>query len=207
MVKKICNFNLLHAKYLLKIAEVKLSSCGLEVADLKKNCDCGITELRLRSKILIKVAELLLRKCFLQVAELRLRTQKSCTCPPLPIHCQGAPAKQLRIHSFHYEMTLTRALAYQIVLSTGLLCINWSLLVTLAFQLLSLRSNSYSPVHARSNLYSVVSARSHSHSAINCQQPFVFSCSLPRANCIQLFTTKSYLYSAVHFQDPFAFSC
>jgi hypothetical protein len=51
-------------------------------------------------------------------------------------------------------------------------------------------------------LYSAVSARSHSHSAINCQQPFVFSCSLPRANCIQLFTTKSYLYSAVHFQRP-----
>ncbi len=59
-----------------KIAEVKLSSCGLEVADLGKNCDCGIAELRLRSNISIKVAELRLRKCFVQVAELRLRTQK-----------------------------------------------------------------------------------------------------------------------------------
>ncbi len=67
-----------------KIAEVKLSNCGLEVADFGKNCGCGIAELRLRSKISLKVAKLRLRKCLLQVAELRLRTQKkSCACPPL----------------------------------------------------------------------------------------------------------------------------
>jgi hypothetical protein len=59
-----------------EIAEGKLSSCGLEVADIRKNCDCGIAELRLRSNIPLKVAELQLRKFFLQVAELRLRTQK-----------------------------------------------------------------------------------------------------------------------------------
>ncbi len=59
-----------------KIAKLKLSSCGLEVADLRKNCDCGIVELRLWSNIYLKVAELRLWKCFLQVAELRLRTQK-----------------------------------------------------------------------------------------------------------------------------------
>jgi hypothetical protein len=29
-----------------KIAELKLSSCGLEVADFRKNFDCGIAELR-----------------------------------------------------------------------------------------------------------------------------------------------------------------
>jgi hypothetical protein len=47
-VKKIYNFKLLHAKKLPKIAAVKLSSCGLEVADLKKiaiaelrSCSCG----------------------------------------------------------------------------------------------------------------------------------------------------------------------
>jgi hypothetical protein len=34
-----------------KIAEVKLSNCGLEVADFRKNCDCGIAELRLQSNI------------------------------------------------------------------------------------------------------------------------------------------------------------
>jgi hypothetical protein len=50
------------AQNMLKIAEVKLSSCGLEVADLGKNCDCGIAELRLRSNISLKVAELRLRK-------------------------------------------------------------------------------------------------------------------------------------------------
>jgi hypothetical protein len=64
------------AKNMPKIAEVKLSSCGFEVADFRKNCDCGIGELRLRSNISLKVAELRLRKCFLQVAELRLRIQK-----------------------------------------------------------------------------------------------------------------------------------
>jgi hypothetical protein len=62
------------AKNVPKIAELKLSSYGLEVADFRKNCDCGIVELR--SNIYLKVAELRLRKCFLQVAELRLRTQK-----------------------------------------------------------------------------------------------------------------------------------
>jgi hypothetical protein len=58
------------------IAEVKFSSCGLEVTDFRKNCDCGITEFRLRSNIPLKVAELRLRKFLLQVAELRLRTPK-----------------------------------------------------------------------------------------------------------------------------------
>jgi hypothetical protein len=51
------------AKNMPKIAEGKLSSCGLEVAGFRKNCDCGI-------------AELPLQKGFLQVAELRLRTKK-----------------------------------------------------------------------------------------------------------------------------------
>jgi hypothetical protein len=64
------------AKNVPIIAEVKLSSCGFKVADLKKKCSCGIAELRLRCNISLKVAELRLRKCFLQVAELRLRTQK-----------------------------------------------------------------------------------------------------------------------------------
>jgi hypothetical protein len=64
------------AKNMPKIAEVKLSSCGLEVADFRKNYDCGIAELRLQSTFLYKVAELRLQKCFLQVAELHLRTQK-----------------------------------------------------------------------------------------------------------------------------------
>jgi hypothetical protein len=56
-----------------KIAELELSSCGLEVADFRKNCNCGVA---VAEHIYLKVAELRLRKCFLQVAELRLRTQK-----------------------------------------------------------------------------------------------------------------------------------
>jgi hypothetical protein len=52
-----------------KIVEVKLSSCGLEVAGFRKNCDCGIAELRLWSNISFK-------SCGIAIAELRLRTQK-----------------------------------------------------------------------------------------------------------------------------------
>jgi hypothetical protein len=58
------------------IAEMKLSGCVLEVADFRKNCNCGVAELRLQSNIPLKVAELRLRKFFLQVAKLRLRTPK-----------------------------------------------------------------------------------------------------------------------------------
>jgi hypothetical protein len=58
---------------MLKIAEV----------NLRKNCDCGIAEFRLRNKIPLKAPELRLRKFFLQVAELRLRTPKKVACAHL----------------------------------------------------------------------------------------------------------------------------
>ncbi len=45
-------------KNMPKIAELKLPSCRLEVADFRYNCDCGIAELRLWSNIFFKVAEL-----------------------------------------------------------------------------------------------------------------------------------------------------
>jgi hypothetical protein len=51
VVKKYSISSYSAAKKLPKIAEVKLSNCGLEVADFRKNCDCGIAELRLRSNI------------------------------------------------------------------------------------------------------------------------------------------------------------
>jgi hypothetical protein len=35
------------AENMSKIAQMKLSSCGLEVADFRKICDCGIAELRI----------------------------------------------------------------------------------------------------------------------------------------------------------------
>jgi hypothetical protein len=57
-----------------KIAEVKLSSCRLEVAGFRKNCDCGIAELRLRSKIFFKscgiaIAEVLPSSCGIAIAD------------------------------------------------------------------------------------------------------------------------------------------
>ncbi len=68
-----------------KIAELKLSSCGLEVADFRKNCDCGIAELRLRSSISVKscgitIAEVLPSSCGIVIVD----SKKSCACPPLP---------------------------------------------------------------------------------------------------------------------------
>jgi hypothetical protein len=54
-----------------KIAEVKLSSCGLEVAGFRKNCDRGIAELR--SNISLKscgiaIAEVLPSSCGIVIA-------------------------------------------------------------------------------------------------------------------------------------------
>jgi hypothetical protein len=39
---------------MLKILKMKIKSSGLEVADIRKNCDCGIAELQLWSNISLK---------------------------------------------------------------------------------------------------------------------------------------------------------
>jgi hypothetical protein len=59
---------------MLKIAEVKLSSCGLEVAGFRKNNDCGIAELRFRSNISLKscgiaIAVVLPSSCGIAIAD------------------------------------------------------------------------------------------------------------------------------------------
>jgi hypothetical protein len=73
-------------KNMLKIAEMKLSSCGLEVADIRKNCYCGIAKLQLRSIISLQsfgiaIAEVLPSSCGIAIAD----STKSCTCPPLVV--------------------------------------------------------------------------------------------------------------------------
>ncbi len=69
------------AKNAPKIAEVKLSSCGLEIADSKK---IAIAELRLRSNISLTVAELRLRGVFPSSCGIAIADSKiSCACPPL----------------------------------------------------------------------------------------------------------------------------
>jgi hypothetical protein len=72
---------------MLKIAEVKLSSCGLEVEGFRKNCDCGIAELRLWSNISLKscgiaIAEVIPSSCGIAITD----SKKSCACPPLVIN-------------------------------------------------------------------------------------------------------------------------
>jgi hypothetical protein len=61
-------------KNMPNIAELKLSSCGLEVADFRKNCESGIAELRLRSNISLKscgiaIAEVLPPSCGIAIAD------------------------------------------------------------------------------------------------------------------------------------------
>jgi hypothetical protein len=57
-----------------KIAEVKLSSCGLEVADLGKNCKCGIAvaEQHFLKSCGIAIAEVLPSSCGIAIAEVLL---------------------------------------------------------------------------------------------------------------------------------------
>jgi hypothetical protein len=64
-----------------KIAELKLSSCGLEVVDFGKNCGCGIpvAEQHFFKSCHIVIAEVLLSNCGIAIAD----SKKSCTCPPL----------------------------------------------------------------------------------------------------------------------------
>jgi hypothetical protein len=74
------------AKNMPKIAEMKLPSCGLEVADIRKICDCGIAELQLRINISLKscgiaIAEVLPSSCGIALAD----SKKSCACPSLHI--------------------------------------------------------------------------------------------------------------------------
>jgi hypothetical protein len=69
---------------MLKIGKMKLSSCGFEVADIRKNCDCGFAELLLRSNIALKscgiaIAEVFPSSCGIAIAD----SKKSCACPPL----------------------------------------------------------------------------------------------------------------------------
>ncbi len=70
---------------------LKLRKWSSQVADFRKNCYCGIAELRLRSNISLKVAELRLWKCFLQVAELRLRTKKNLRVPTSGLFTDSDP--------------------------------------------------------------------------------------------------------------------
>jgi hypothetical protein len=58
------------AKNMMKIAKVKLSSCRLEVAGLRKNCDCGIVvaEQHFFKSCGIAVAEVLPSSCGIAIA-------------------------------------------------------------------------------------------------------------------------------------------
>ncbi len=77
---------------MLKIAELKLSRCGLKVADIRKNCDCGIAELRLRSNISLEscgiaIAKVLPSSCGIAIAE----TKKPLLATSIFMRAAGKP--------------------------------------------------------------------------------------------------------------------
>jgi hypothetical protein len=59
-----------------KIAEIKLSSCGFEVVDIRKNCDCEIAELRLRSNIALKSCGIAIEEVFPSSCEIAISDSK-----------------------------------------------------------------------------------------------------------------------------------
>jgi hypothetical protein len=76
------------AKNAPKIAEVKLSSCGLEVADLKlrtpkklrlRNCGVAVVEQHFFKSCGIAIVEVLPSRCGIAIADSKI----SCACPPL----------------------------------------------------------------------------------------------------------------------------
>jgi hypothetical protein len=77
------------AKNMPKIAEVKVSSCGLEVVDFGKNFDCGIAvaEQHFLKSCGVAIAEVLPSCCGIAIAD----SKKSCACPPLAL----ATARQI----------------------------------------------------------------------------------------------------------------
>jgi hypothetical protein len=88
------------AKNIPKLVEVRLSSCGLEVADFRKNCDCGIAEIRLRSNISLKscgiaIAEVLPSSCGIAIAD----SKKNCAGPPLVFMYIVYCPLQLKLHN------------------------------------------------------------------------------------------------------------
>jgi hypothetical protein len=72
------------AQNMPKIAEVKLSSCGLEVADFWKklrlrNCGVAVAEQHFLKSCGIAIAEVLRSSCGIAIAD----SKKNCVCPPL----------------------------------------------------------------------------------------------------------------------------
>jgi hypothetical protein len=72
-----------HGQKYAEIAELKLSSCGLEVADFRKNCDCGVAvaEQHFFKSCGIAIVEALPSSCGISIADskkkLRLPTSVS----------------------------------------------------------------------------------------------------------------------------------
>jgi hypothetical protein len=67
------------AKNVPKIAEVKLSTCGLQKKLRLRNCGVAVAEQHFLKSCGIAIAEVLPSSCEIAIADLK----KSCACPPL----------------------------------------------------------------------------------------------------------------------------
>jgi hypothetical protein len=68
------------AQNMQKIAEVKLSSCGLRKKLRLRNCGVVVAEQHFFKSCGIAIAEVLPSSCGIAIAD----SKKSCACPPLP---------------------------------------------------------------------------------------------------------------------------
>jgi hypothetical protein len=67
-----------------EIAEVKLSSCGLEVADFRINCDCGICGVAVVEQHSFKSCGVAIVKVLPSSGGIAIAdSKKNCVCPPL----------------------------------------------------------------------------------------------------------------------------
>ncbi len=69
------------AKNMPKIAEVKLSSCGLQIKLRLRNSGVAVTEQHFLKSCRIAIVEVLPSSCEIAIAD----SKKSCACPPLPL--------------------------------------------------------------------------------------------------------------------------
>jgi hypothetical protein len=80
----------------------KLRKWSSQVADFRKNCDCGIAELRVVEQLSFKscgisIAEVLTSSCGIAIAD----SKKSCACPPLTVNAVDYKEEQIR-KDLHY---------------------------------------------------------------------------------------------------------
>jgi hypothetical protein len=119
-------------KNMPKIAELKLSSCGLEVSDFRKNCDCGVAvaEQHFFKKCGIAIAEVLPSNCGVVIAD----SKKSSACPPLPISRQTSSFLQAAVAGPILGIDFLRKFKVKVVPETSHVLFAYTLVCLVLYQ-------------------------------------------------------------------------